>query len=63
MTAVSEDQTHGHIQAVCRVKIVFVTVDETVPSQHRRVWGAEAAHPKAPGAVEAVLPQGLLPAG
>jgi len=31
VTAVSEDQTHGHIQAVCRVKIVFVTVDETVP--------------------------------
>lgn len=25
--------------------------------------GAEAAHPKAPGAVEAVLPQGLLSAG
>lgn len=31
VTAVSEDQTHGHIQAMCRVKIVFVTVDETVP--------------------------------
>ena len=31
VTAVSEDQTHGHIQAMCRVKIAFVTVDETVP--------------------------------
>ena len=31
VTAVSEDQTHGYIQAQCRVKIVFVTVDETVP--------------------------------
>lgn len=31
VTAVSEDQTHGHIQAQCRVRIQFVTVDETVP--------------------------------
>ncbi len=30
VTAVSEDQTHGHIQAQCRVRIAFVTVDETV---------------------------------
>lgn len=30
VTAVSEDQTHGHIQAQCRVKIIFATVDETV---------------------------------
>ena len=31
VTAVSEDQTHGHIQAQCRVRIAFATVDETVP--------------------------------
>ena len=31
VTAVSEDQTHGHIKAQCRVRIVFVTQDETVP--------------------------------
>lgn len=31
VTAVSEDQTHGHIQAKCRVRIAFVTQDETVP--------------------------------
>ncbi len=31
VTAVSEDQTHGHISAGCRVRVSFVTVDETVP--------------------------------
>ncbi len=30
VTAVSEDQTHGHIQAQCCVRITFVTEDETV---------------------------------
>jgi len=28
--AVSEDQTHGHISAICDITINFVTVDETV---------------------------------
>lgn len=31
VTAVSEDQTHGHIQAQCHVRIAFVTEDGTVP--------------------------------
>lgn len=30
VTATSEDQTHGVVTASCNVKIVFVTVDETV---------------------------------
>lgn len=36
VTAVSEDQTHGHVAAECRVTVRFVTVDETVfrPGMH-----------------------------
>lgn len=30
LTAVSEDQTHGHLTADCEVEVRFVTVDETV---------------------------------
>lgn len=30
VTAVSEDQTHGHLTAACEVTVRFVTVDETV---------------------------------
>lgn len=30
ITAVSEDQTHGHVTAVCNVVVRFVTIDETV---------------------------------
>lgn len=30
VTAVSEDQTHGHLSAVCDVTLRFVTADETV---------------------------------
>lgn len=29
ITAVSEDQTHGHVTASCKVTVQFVTVDET----------------------------------
>lgn len=34
VTAVSEDQTHGHIQAQCLVRIDFVTTDETIPKSN-----------------------------
>lgn len=30
ITAVSEDQTHGHVTATCDVTIRFVTIDETI---------------------------------
>lgn len=30
ITAVSEDQTHGHVTAVCNVVVRFVTIDETI---------------------------------
>lgn len=30
VTAISEDQTHGHLSAICNITINFVTVDETI---------------------------------
>lgn len=39
VTAASEDQTHGHIQAQCRVRINFVTTDETIPKSSTKSSG------------------------
>ncbi len=34
VTAVSEDQTHGHVTAECRIVVHFITVDETILNRY-----------------------------
>jgi len=40
ITAVSEDQTHGHVTADCQITVRFVTVDETTLNQTSSISGS-----------------------